>query len=44
MENYESENDEAPLIDYSVYLPEEKLAAERKERILSEIARLDKND
>jgi L-aspartate oxidase len=44
MEHYESENDAAPAVDYSVYADGEKLAAKRKARILSEIARLDEND
>ena len=44
LEHYETLCGEIPAADYSAYEPAEALAAQRKERILAEIERLNQND
>ena len=43
-ENYETLGSEAPAADYSAYEPADELAQKRKERILAEIERLNRNE
>lgn len=43
LENYEPLSGEVPTVDYSAYEPADELAQKRKERILTEIERLNNN-